>query len=221
MATLPERFCAGSKLKLFESSQIEFKENSISLDKLKKTVCAFLNMIGGYILIGIDDFSRVVGIDQKVADRLALYVDQIIRESMIVRDDGLQLGIDELSCRLSPIDGSDDVILIVQAAPRAGHDYRWQTGERFVRLNASNYCRRDEAAIIQRLKDTVTELKNEKGLLTSQLHTTTSCLRKATIGLQKAAVERDELVALHLRILLEKAEAEKALTRRLNACCLW
>lgn len=218
LPTLPQQFRLGQRLKIYESSQIEFKENSISLEKMKKTVCAFLNTIGGYILIGVDDSCYVVGIDQKVADRLALFVDQIIREAMVVRDDDAMLDLKEVSCDLLPIDGTEDVILMVRVAPEANTEYKWRNGERYYRLNASNYCRRDAAAEVEQLKESVVQLKEEKGFIMSQLRTAMGSLRKALVAAARATEEKHETLALFLQILRQKEEAERRLE---TDCCCW
>ena len=65
---IPSHYTFGATVPLYESNQIEFKVSTISFDKLKKTVCAFLNTIGGYIFIGINDSRQICGIEPKIAD---------------------------------------------------------------------------------------------------------------------------------------------------------
>jgi predicted HTH transcriptional regulator len=190
---IPEKYMLGETLKLYESSQIEFKENTISFDKLKRTVCAFLNTIGGYIFVGVDDWCKVVGVPQKTADLFVLLVDQIIREKLIVREGDSQLTLDELSCHIVDLSGGEDkTILIVRCMPAdLEKKYMWPTGERYYRLNASNYCRRDEATELIRLKEQVAELKLDRGRINSQLDTVMSALKKSLIAQERLRQQLD------------------------------
>ncbi|WP_461834781.1 AlbA family DNA-binding domain-containing protein [Desulfothermus sp.] len=47
-----------------ECINIEFKESKKALNKdVYQTICAFLNRIGGHILLGVKDNGKIVGID--------------------------------------------------------------------------------------------------------------------------------------------------------------
>lgn len=48
-----------------ESSTIEFKRKLTTPDKIAKEICAFANTKGGYLIIGIDDDRKVVGIESE------------------------------------------------------------------------------------------------------------------------------------------------------------
>ncbi|MGB9770695.1 MAG: helix-turn-helix domain-containing protein [Candidatus Kapaibacteriota bacterium] len=60
------------KLKLLisegESSTVEFKRKVTSPDKIAKELCAFANSKGGYLIIGIDDDRKVVGVDSEKSE---------------------------------------------------------------------------------------------------------------------------------------------------------
>ncbi|MFN3269264.1 MAG: helix-turn-helix domain-containing protein [Candidatus Kapaibacteriota bacterium] len=60
------------KLKLLiaegESSTVEFKRKVNSPDKIAKELCAFANSKGGYLIIGIDDDRKVVGVDSEKSE---------------------------------------------------------------------------------------------------------------------------------------------------------
>jgi ATP-dependent DNA helicase RecG len=45
-------------IELGENEQVEFKE-SVRLESIGKDVCAFLNTIGGQVLIGVEDNGRI------------------------------------------------------------------------------------------------------------------------------------------------------------------
>ncbi len=50
-------------LSLGENQNIEFKASCVNIDSIGKTICAFLNSGGGYIIVGIDDNGNTIGID--------------------------------------------------------------------------------------------------------------------------------------------------------------
>lgn len=51
-----------------ESSTVEFKRKLTTPDKIAKEICAFANTKGGYLIIGIDDDRKVVGIESEKAE---------------------------------------------------------------------------------------------------------------------------------------------------------
>ena len=56
---------------LGENITTEFKNTSNELPKnLFETICAFLNTIGGYIILGVNDQKEIIGIDESVKDKL-------------------------------------------------------------------------------------------------------------------------------------------------------
>jgi predicted HTH transcriptional regulator len=207
LPAIPENYLLGTTVQLYENSQIEFKENSISIDKLKRTVCAFLNTIGGYIFVGIDDWCKVVGVPQKTADLCALLVDQIIREKLVVREGDSRLTLSELSCRIVDL-GCEKTLLIIRCMPAdLEQGYMWPTGERYFRLNASNYCRKDEATDLVRLKEQLAELKQDRGRIASQLDTVMIALKKSLIAQEKLRSqlqEKEEAVDCSLTTTLLK-----------------
>jgi predicted HTH transcriptional regulator len=181
---IPSRYTFGATVPMYESNQIEFKVSTISFDKLKKTVCAFLNTIGGYIFIGIDDGRQVQGIEPKVADNLALLVDQIICLKTITRTDGTELTTREASAQIVDVVGAPGrVLLIIKVQPASlSQDYIWCTGECYFRLNASNYCRRSDAAEIIQLRGEIAKLKNDKLKLNGYASMLAGTLRRSLVA---------------------------------------
>ena len=54
-----------------ESINLEFKESKNSLNKdVFKTVCAFLNRIGGHILLGVKDNGQIVGVEPEAVAKI-------------------------------------------------------------------------------------------------------------------------------------------------------
>ncbi|MGQ9819118.1 MAG: AlbA family DNA-binding domain-containing protein [Candidatus Kapaibacteriales bacterium] len=51
-----------------ESSTVEFKRKLTSPDKIAKEICAFANTKGGYLIIGVDDNRKVVGIESEKSE---------------------------------------------------------------------------------------------------------------------------------------------------------
>jgi predicted HTH transcriptional regulator len=178
---IPSRYTYGATVPLYESNQIEFKVSTISFDKLKKTVCAFLNTIGGYIFIGIDDSRQICGIEPKMADNISLMVDQIICLKSVTRMDGAELTIREASAQIVDVDGTaGKVLLIIKVQPASlSQDYMWDTGECYFRLNASNYCRRSDASEIIQLRGEIAKLKNDKVKLNGYINMLSGELRRS------------------------------------------
>jgi len=189
---IPSHYTYGSTMPLYESNQIEYKVNTISFDKLKKTVCAFLNTIGGYIFIGINDDRQILGIEPKMADNLALMVDQIICLKAIMRDnDESELTTAEASAQIVDVAGMPGrVILIIRVQPSSlSQNYMWPTGERYFRLNASNYCRRTDAAEIMQLRGEIARLKNDKVKLEGYINMLAGAHRRTLLS-EAAAVRK-------------------------------
>lgn len=60
------------KLKLLiaegESSIVEFKRKVSSPEKIAKEICAFANSKGGFLIVGVDDDRKVVGVDSEKSE---------------------------------------------------------------------------------------------------------------------------------------------------------
>lgn len=55
-------------IEIGESKTVEFKEIYPQKNQIEKTVCAFANRAGGYILIGVKDDGEIVGVDRELAE---------------------------------------------------------------------------------------------------------------------------------------------------------
>lgn len=51
-----------------EGEDVEFKKNERSV---VETVCAFANTFGGYVLVGVDDGGKIVGVSKKTKERIS------------------------------------------------------------------------------------------------------------------------------------------------------
>mgnify|MGYP000943830548 CR=1 FL=1 len=50
-----------------ESSGVDFKRDDLTPDKLAKVAAAFLNLEGGYILLGVEDDGAVSGLTRETS----------------------------------------------------------------------------------------------------------------------------------------------------------
>lgn len=61
----------GEILKQGEGLKIEFKESKNKINKdVYETVCSFLNRCGGEIILGVNDYGDVIGIDGEYIDKI-------------------------------------------------------------------------------------------------------------------------------------------------------
>jgi predicted HTH transcriptional regulator len=51
-----------------ESQTVEFKRRFSSPEKIARELCAFANTEGGYLLLGVDDDRRIVGVESEKQD---------------------------------------------------------------------------------------------------------------------------------------------------------
>lgn len=65
-------------LSLGETQNIEFKASCRNIDAVGKIICSFLNTNGGYLIIGIEDDSNIVGIEN--TQNIQEFEDQIIKK---------------------------------------------------------------------------------------------------------------------------------------------
>lgn len=124
-----------------EGEQWEYKASTLETTKLHKTICSFLNARGGYIVVGITDNLRCVGVnkDAKKYDTLALSIDNIRHYSAIVDESCGKISL-ETQIKLEQKELAGKTLLVVSIVPEPGKRYKLMNGEFWVRLNASNYC---------------------------------------------------------------------------------
>ena len=65
-------------IKLIETGEcinVEFKESQISPTKdLYQTICAFLNRIGGHVLLGVKDNGELVGVLPELVQKIKMEI---------------------------------------------------------------------------------------------------------------------------------------------------
>jgi len=129
------------KFKYSESNWLEFKESINSCPKVKiiETVCAFLNTGGGYIVIGINDKEKLVGIKSKPKDidLFKLSIDNhISSNSIIYQNDEVIL---EKYLLITDIVNKNKLkFILIKVTPQDNHNYKLMNGSIIHRLNASN-----------------------------------------------------------------------------------
>jgi predicted HTH transcriptional regulator len=192
------------------------------LIKMHETFCAFLNSAGGYFIVGIIDETRKVrGIPRSLVDTLLLDVDSVIHERTIVNTTtGLLVNSDSICASICPIEGSENVLVIVRVASSdPSHVFVMNSGIRIFRLNASN------AKILTSDNNNVLALQNKistltktnalviesNNLISSHLKGALVRCEETSIALGKAKENLDEVVdLLYTKILEEKMKAEVA-----------
>ncbi len=125
-----------------EGTQWEFKQSAsdICLNKLEKTLCAFLNTSGGHLVFGIIDKTlelNWLSIHPKELDKVKLRIDNIYQQQTIKTLDNkaIQLGYIKTTIFTSY---EKKYIIVVTAIPTPGITYV-HNHHIYHRLNASNY----------------------------------------------------------------------------------
>lgn len=140
MTSLPEfpDVSKATTFPLFEGNWLELKESIQQIPKIRETICAFLNGMGGYIVVGVKDNRQIVGIDlAKHLDVLKRCVDDTFHQKIIMKEDGTLLAPGTVTADTVPSANGKDII-IVKVVPEKNTSYVIG-GEKIVRLNASNY----------------------------------------------------------------------------------
>ncbi len=124
-----------------EGEQWEYKAATLETTKLYKTICAFLNARGGYIVIGVTDDLRCIGVhkDAKKYDTLARSIDNIWHCSNILEESSGKLPL-TTTITLEQKELGGVLLLVITIVPESGKRYKLSNGEFWMRLNASNYC---------------------------------------------------------------------------------
>ena len=124
-----------------ENTHFEFKlsvKSATTDRKYLKTLCAFLNRDGGFLVIGVHDNNTIIGISAKECDMfLSQYIDCIVGASLIVTSDNQRIHPDSIKAMCIPVP-NDKIVLVVKATPFPNITYKLKTGEVYIRVNASN-----------------------------------------------------------------------------------
>ena len=129
------------KFKYSESNWLEFKENinSCPIEKIIETICAFLNTGGGYIIIGINDREKLVGIksNSKSIDTFKLLIDNHIANNTIIYQNDEVIPNKYLSI-VDIVNINKKKFILIKIIPQKNENYKLMNGDIIHRLNASN-----------------------------------------------------------------------------------
>lgn len=209
-----------------EGRHFEFKASiQCPKGKVLPTVCGFLNVGGGYMIFGVNDDRRIIGFTatSKELDRFLLFIDNMVRNSHIVKDNNETLKPSQISTRLIDLDNGRSVLIIIVDAD-GEHNYQLKDGVVYHRLNASNFrvttsrylC---ETQVAQMVHDSKKMVKNEYESLIVGLRKDLSDEedRTAELSVSLASAVRDLSETNRLlveRIMRDKEVAEEQLEKR-------
>lgn len=89
-------------IKQGEGLNLEFKEARNRLNRdIFETVCAFLNRLGGTILVGINDNAEIIGIEQQAAAQMKKDFVTAINNPQKISPPAY-LSVDEITLKLPP-----------------------------------------------------------------------------------------------------------------------
>ncbi len=234
LPSLPIAFRKGDTCPLTEGQQIEYKETYARRmrTKMHETFCAFLNSAGGYFIIGVvDDTREIRGVPRSLVDIVLLDVDSVIHERTIVNTTtGLLVSSDALKASVCPIEGSEDVLIVVRVvSDDPSHVYVMNCGVRIFRLNASNSkiltSDNNNVIALQNKISTLTKTNalviEANNLISTQLKGALIRCEETQVALGKAKGNLDEAIdLLYTKILEEKMSAERSIQIRENLCSI-
>lgn len=226
-----------------EGTNLEFKVsfNSSMAEKIYATLCGILNSGGGYLVIGVEDETRLIrGIKtDKSMDHFLIALDNIYHHGHIRQRDGKVVSLGTItSGTVQAAEGKE--LLVVTATAAAGEQYTVKDGSIWYRLSASNfkktnlpifYTEKDMENIVNAqtrpLHIKINQYQHEKEELRVRFRALENdferILRAARTTEQKFGEFRDMLFT---NIQLQAAEAEKELSTRptswfsyLFGCC--
>jgi hypothetical protein len=200
-----------------ESNTLEFKIafnfTKAFMTKIYATLCGFLNGVGGYIVLGIEDTQRTIcGLDcpTKEIDALIVRLDNVYHDKTIVEESGNSLSVGTITTRVLEVCSNDPTtpskkLVLITAIPVSGTRYKCKDGTMWFRLSASNYRIQGHSHTevvdeykkdlkiaekeIKLLRDQLNNAMREKSLLAEKVNTLK--LRYQAVELQYEQVRTD------------------------------
>jgi predicted HTH transcriptional regulator len=125
-----------------EGTNLEFKQgfNSSMAEKIYATICGILNSGGGYLVIGVEDATRLIrGIrTDKTMDHFLITLDNIYHHGHIRTSDGKTIPLGTVSSGIvQAAEGKELLVVTITAAE--GEKYTVKDGSVWYRLSASNF----------------------------------------------------------------------------------
>jgi hypothetical protein len=154
-----------------EGTNLEFKVsfNSSMVDKIYATICGILNSGGGYLVIGVEDETRLIrGIKtDKSMDHFLITLDNIYHHGHIRVGDGAVIPLGTVT---SGIVGAaeDKELLVVTCKPETGEVYTVKDGTVWWRLAASNF-KRTSLPVFYSEKDLEDRINERMRILNSKI----------------------------------------------------
>jgi len=117
-------------LSLGEGQRVEFKSNAKNTDVLGRVICGFLNTTGGYLVCGIEDRGKVVGVD--ASDEAVAMLEKKLHEGLSPKA--------LVSVQVQRIEGKPVIVIEVPAGKDVPYGFRdgifIRTGESTQRADA-------------------------------------------------------------------------------------
>ena len=154
MDFLQNKYC-GDIVDEFESECMEFKESVHSKKTIKKSLCAFLNgKKTAYLICGINDTRRIIGISSNLIDNMKLYIDGLITDNFFFSD-GYVVTVENITTHVVKLKDTTRVVLAIKINPPVSGDLFYiKIGKRckaaYIRLNASNIIYTEDNRITYR-----------------------------------------------------------------------
>lgn len=220
-----------------EGQQFEFKETwgACTTSKMHETICSFLNSAGGYLMYGIQDSGKILGISRDEADKILLRADDIFHTVKIqnivsgkcppasaIRGSVLRL-CTQLNNRPHPTERFLAILTVTN--PDHNQTYRMTNGDIMIRLSASNF--RSKSTTLSTFEELIrdnraleaekTKYYTERNKYRKEFAVMEHSHRELSIRMKECLMDvaaahaetQSALELLHARILTEKAVVEK------------
>lgn len=226
-----------------EGTNLEFKVgfNSSMAEKIYATLCGILNSGGGYLVIGVEDETRLIrGIKtDKSMDHFLITLDNIYHHGHIRCGDGNVIPLGTITSGIIQAAGGKE-LLVVSCTPKEGEIYTAKDGSPWYRLSASNfrktslppfYTEKDVENMINNetraLRTKINQLQHEKEEIRARFVSLENDFERVLRAAKQTELKFTEFRdMLYTNIQLQKGEAEKelgvevGLWSRLFGCCL-
>lgn len=228
-----------------EGQQFEFKETwgACTTSKMHETICAFMNSAGGYLMYGIQDSGKILGISRDEADKILLRADDIFHTSKILNTvtgkpppaSAIRGSVQRLCMNLNNRPHPTERFLAILTITNPDHNqtYRMTNGDIMIRLSASNF--RSKSSTLSTYEELIrdnrvleaekTKYYTERNMYRKEFAVIEHSHRELSVRIKECLMEteaaraetRSALELLHARILAEKAAAEQAVHTKQSA----
>lgn len=222
-----------------EGQQFEFKETwgACTTSKMHETICAFLNSAGGYLMYGIQDSGKIMGISRDEADKILLRADDVFHTSKIVNcmsgkcppASAIRGSILRLCTKLNNRPHPTERFLAIITITNSDHNqtFRMTNGDIMIRLSASNF--RSKSTTLSTFEELIRDNRaleaekikyyTERNIFRKEFAVMEHSHRELSIRIKECMMDvaaaraetQSALELLHARILAEKTAAEQAM----------